>query len=191
MSRRRFIGLAAVLALPLLSSAYSLDAERPRPSALKNAYHIHLQSAWPQLAGGAPGCVNGGEEALDGTLTLGPSGLYTGTFNRHTRLLFCGVHGAAAGDACELVLQGEGTVAATADVVADGTSPSRRSARLQWVPSQGNTATVTGACPAAFKEAVEEMYLSVRHGVELPLTVAGSGLRSERLEDYAWIVSVD
>ncbi|MFL5516733.1 MAG: hypothetical protein ACJ8DJ_11290, partial [Gemmatimonadales bacterium] len=30
-----------------------------------------------------------------------------------------------------------------------------------------------------------------RHGAEIPLTTAGTGPRTERLENYAWIVELD
>jgi hypothetical protein len=193
MSRRRWLGLAGALALTALGSSafHRAGPELPRPAALKSSYGIHLKSAWPQLAGGPGGCINGGEETVDGTLTLTGEGSYRGTFDRHTRLLFCGAHGPGAAESCALTLVGDGKVSASAVVVADETSPSGRSARLSWVPSAGHQATVTGACPARFKQAVEAMYLSVHHGVELPLTEAGSGPLSDRLENYAWIVNVE
>lgn len=98
MSRRRSMGPAAALALTVLSLTAFLGSGPgvARPAALKSAYAIHLQSAWPQLAG-AGGCVNGGEETLDGILMLDGTGSYGGTFHRHTRLLFCGAHGPGAG----------------------------------------------------------------------------------------------
>jgi hypothetical protein len=64
-------------------------------------------------------------------------------------------------------------------------------ARLFWVPSPGHRATVTGACPAPFKEAVEAMYLNVHHGVELPLTEVGSAPLTEQLQGYPWSVEVE
>lgn len=206
MSRRRSHGPAIALALMALSSpalvaqsvapATALALREatpslPRPTLLKSAYRIHLRSTWPQLAAGPAGCMNGGEETLDGTLTLGADGSYIGTFERHTQLLFCGAHGPGSGEGCQLTLEGAGRVQVSAVVMSDDTSPSGRSARLLWVPAPDHGATVTGACPARFKQAVETMYLSAVHGVELPLTAAGSGPRTEELQGYAWTVNVE
>jgi hypothetical protein len=49
---------------------------------------------------------------------------------------------------------------------------------------------VRGACSADFKRSIEEMYLSVTHGVELAVPAEGAGKRTERLEDYAWTAEV-
>jgi hypothetical protein len=35
------------------------------------------------------------------------------------------------------------------------------------------------------------MYLSTRHGAEIPLTTADAGPRTERLENYAWAVELN
>ena len=210
MSRRRSLGLAGALALTAFASPSSLGAQsaasadprttalalnerpvRPRPATLKTTYRIHLRSTWPQLASGSEGCFNGGEETLDGTLAANADGTYGGTFTRRTRLLFCGAHGSDGAESCQLTLRGEGQVNVSADVMADDSSPSGRVARLVWVPTPDHRASVTGACPAPFKEAVEAMYLNARHSVELPLIEAGAPPMSRRLEDYAWTVEMN
>jgi hypothetical protein len=209
MSRRRSLGLAGALALTAFASpslraqsAAQADAHattlalgdhpvRPRPATLKSTYRIHLQSTWPQLAGGSEGCLNGGEERLDGTLVANGDGTYGGTFTRTTRLLFCGAHGSDGAESCRLTLQGAGKVSVSAVVLADDSSPFGRVARLVWVPNPDHRASVTGSCPAPFKEAVEAMYLNVRHSVELPLIEAGAGPMTRRLEDYAWTVEMN
>ena len=209
MSRRRSLGLAGALALTAFASL-SLRAQssapadarstalalnglpvRPRPAALKPTYRIHLRSTWPQLAGGSKGCFNGGEETLDGTLAANADGTYSGTFARRTRLLFCGAHGSDGAESCQLTLQGEGQVSVSAVVMADDSSPSGRVARLVWVPTPDHQASVSGACPTPFKEAVEAMYLNTHHSVELPLIEAGAPPMTQRLEDYAWTVEMN
>jgi hypothetical protein len=209
MSRRRSLGLAGALALTALALP-SLRAQstatmgdhptalalgdhpvRPKPAILKATYRIHLQSAWPQLAGASKACVNGGGETLDGTLSENSDGTYSGTFARRTRLLFCGAHGSDGAEACQLTLQGEGQVNVSAVVMADDSSPSGRAARLVWVPAPDHRASVTGACPTPFKEAVEAMYLNTRHSVELPLIEAGAVPLRRQLTDYAWTVEMN
>jgi len=76
-------------------------------------------------------------------------------------------------------------------VVPDETSPSGSALRLSWRPLPGHGATVRGACSADFKQSVEEMYLSVSHGVELAVPAAGAERRKERLENYAWTAKVE
>jgi hypothetical protein len=105
-------------------------------------------------------------------------------------ILFCGAHG-AGGDACAIVLEGNGEVAMTGVVVPDETSPSGRALRVWWRPSLTHRAAVRGACSADFKGAVEDMYLSVRHGAEFPVPEAGTGKHTERLENYAWTVEIE
>lgn len=209
MSRRRSLGLAGALALTAFASL-SLRAQsapladahttalalgnrpiRPWPATLKTTYRIRLRSAWPQLASGSEGCFNGGEETLDGTLAANTDGTYSGTFTRRTRLLFCGAHGSDSAGSCELTLRGEGQVSVSAVVMADDSSPSGRVARLVWVPAPDHRASVTGACPAPFKEAVEAMYLNAHHSVELPLIEAGAAPMTRRLEDYAWTMEIN
>ena len=165
-------------------------AAPPAMRALKPSYRIRLTSTWPQETGPA-GCLNGGEETVEGTLARTADGGYAGSFTRRTHLLFCGAHGRAQGapaERCALTLEGQGDVRMTGEVVADETSPSGRSARVMWTPEDSGRVAVTGACPAAFKEAVAAMYRTTRHGVEFPLTTMGEGPHSERLENYAWRV---
>lgn len=193
MSRRRSLGLAGALALTAfaVTTVFALGDRpaRPRPAALKNEYRIHLQSTWPQLPGGSADCFNGGEETLDGTLVANADGTYGGTFERHTRLLFCGAHGPAA-QSCALTLKGEGAVVMTGVVTDDDLSASGRSLRVEWTPAPANQAVVSSVCPTAFKNALERMYLTTRHAVEFPLTT-GEGRRTERLENYAWRVELE
>jgi hypothetical protein len=200
---RRYFGAASAIAfasliLPAGAAQSALEparvsfAARPTtPAALKSAYHVRLTSTWPQEASGD--CRNGGEETLDGTLTRNADGTYSGSLARSTRLLFCGAHGAegTAGESCALTLDGKGRVTASGVVVDDETSPSGWSVRIEWTPVPGHAAVVTGACPAAFKDALRGMYLTTRHGAEIPLTTAGAGPRTERLENYAWTVELD
>jgi hypothetical protein len=170
------------------SMAYSGAAALPH-AALTSAYHLKLESAWPQAAAVGETCRNGGDEIVEGTLRRGLDGVYRGSFDRRTLILFCGAHG-ARGEACEMVLQGDGKVAMTGHVVPDETSASGSSLRLFWRPSPAHGATVRGACSADFKRSVETMYLTVTHGVELPLPAAGVGKLRERLENYAWTAEV-
>jgi hypothetical protein len=168
------------------SMAHS-DAATPPHVAPASAYHLRLESAWPQAAAADEACRNGGDEVVEGTLARGVDGVYRGSFDRRTLILFCGAHG-AGGEACELALEGEGKVAMTGYVLPDETSPSGSALRLSWRPSPGHGATVRGPCSAGFKRSVEEMYLSVAHAVEFGMPVAGK--RRERLEGYAWTVEV-
>jgi hypothetical protein len=205
MYRRRHFGAAAALGIAAMipsagAGQSALEPARaslafaktaPAPAALKTAYHVRLISTWPQEAAGD--CRNGGEETLEGTLTRNTDGTYSGSFARNTRLLFCGAHGAegAAAQSCALTLQGEGRVTANGVVMEDESSPSGRSVRVEWTPAPGHSAEVMGACPAAFKDALRGMYLTTRHAAEIPLTPAGAGPRTERLENYAWTVEID
>ncbi|HEX6107307.1 MAG TPA: hypothetical protein VFZ26_17095 [Gemmatimonadales bacterium] len=189
---------AAAFAL-LLAAAPSVSAQaiafgepppiRALPDQLAGRYHVRLTSAWPQLPAGA-GCVNGGVETVEGTLTRTGRSDYFGTLTRKTRLLFCGAHG-AVGEPCALVLDGEGDVTMRGTLVADEHSPNGRALRVTWTPGAEHAARVTGACDPEFKEKVERMYLSVRHGAEFALPDAGTAPRRERLENYAWTVEVE
>jgi hypothetical protein len=162
---------------------------RSRPDALAERYHIRLTSAWPQLPAG-DGCENGGTEIVQGTLTRTGAGDYSGTLTRKTRLLFCGAHG-PAGHGCALALEGEGGVVMRGMVLPDERSPTGRVLRVAWVPAAAHAARVNGACGEDFKKGVERMYLTARHGVEFALPNAGAAPRTERLEDYAWVVEVE
>jgi hypothetical protein len=168
-------------------------AGAPASAALKPAYHVRLTSTWPQ-ENGEGGCRNGGEELVEGTLTRSRDGTFSGILNRRTALLFCGAHGQQAGvgaSSCSITLAGDGRVRADGVVMTDEQSPSGRSLRLTWIPGPDHRATVTGACADGFKRAVRAMYLGTVHAAEFPLTSAGAGPRTERLENYAWRVELD
>ena len=206
MHYRTITPLAAALALagltPMAGRAQSepgsrtialTDGVMPARPALKPVYHVRLTSTWPQEAA-AGGCRNGGEETIEGTLAREADGTYTGTFARRTELLFCGAHGGrydAETAACELALTGRGDVSATGVVRDDEASPSGQEVRLVWTPAPAHAASVRGACAPAFKQAMKQMYLSTPHAVEFPLTPAGAGPRTERLENYAWKVELE
>jgi hypothetical protein len=190
---------AAGQAPPTIRStlAFASESTPAESRALKASYHVRLISNWPQEAGPG-GCLNGGDEVVEGTLAREADGTYAGTFIRRTRLLFCGAHGMARGDStaaatgsCALTLDGEGRVSMTGVVVDDETSPSGRSARVVWVPAEGSDASVTGVCGAAFKDALAGMYRTSPHGAEFPLTTVGQGPRTEQLENYAWKVELE
>lgn len=184
------LALTAVTAAPLAAQEIApAEAASPGSPVLASAYHLTLTSAWPQITGGLVGCRNGGHETVEGTLIRKADGVYRGVPERRTVLLFCGAHG-GHGAACELVLEGEGTVAMTGRVVADATSPSGQALRVSWTPAPTHAVGVRGACSAEFKRAVETMYLSATHGAEFAVPAAGAGARRERLEHYAWIVEV-
>jgi hypothetical protein len=170
------------------SIAYS-DAAAPPRVTLASVYHLRLESDWPQAAGAQEACRNGGDEIVEGMLQRGVDGVYRGSLDRRTLILFCGAHG-ASGEDCEMMLEGDGKVAMTGYVVPDETSPSGSALRLSWRPSPNHGASVRGACSADFKRSIEEMYLSVTHGVELAVPAEGAGKRTERLEDYAWTAEV-
>jgi hypothetical protein len=195
--KQRMLGLTSGVALTILltapaaTQAIAFD-DRPAPwagAALANRYHLSLKSVWPQLGGEPSECRNGGDEMVRGLVTRQRDGSYQGILDRSTLLFFCGSHG-TSGKKCELVLEGDGAVAVHGVVVADDSSPSGSALWLSWTPAAGHAAEVQGACSADFKRSAREMYLSVRHGVEFALPVAGKGLR-ERLEDYAWTVEVE
>lgn len=208
MPRRTIPPLAAALALagltPISAAAQRsaapttialllADSAAPGRPALKSSYHVRLTSTWPQETTPA-GCRNGGEESIEGTLVRRADGAYAGTFTRRTELLFCGAHGGrqdASAAGCALALVGRGDVDATGRVREDEGSPSGQEVRLVWTPVPGHAAAVSGACAPAFKEAVRRMYLATPHAAEFPLTAAGAGPRTERLENYAWTVELE
>ena len=183
------LGLSALTAAPAAAQTIvHSDAAAPPRVALPDAYRLRLESAWPQ-ATADQACRNGGDEIVEGLLQRGADGVYRGSLERRTLILFCGAH-AASGRPCELALEGDGTVATTGHVVPDETSPSGSALRLSWRPSDTHAAIVRGACSAQFKRAVKGMYLSAVHGVELAVPAAGQGKRVERLENYAWTAEV-
>ena len=195
MLSRRILRLLMPLSITVLtagpaasqSMAYGGAAAPPRVT-LASAYHLRLESAWPQAAVGEA-CRNGGDEVVEGVLQRGVDGVYRGSLDRRTLILFCGAHG-AGGEACELVLEGDGKVGMTGYAVPDETSPSGSALRLSWRPSPAHRASVRGACSADFKRSVEEMYLTVTHGVELAVPGMGEGKWTGRLENYAWTAEV-
>lgn len=195
MMKQRMLGPTSAVALTMLLTAPAAtqaiayrELPAPRPvAALADAYHLSLKSAWPQLA--ADGCRNGGDELVRGMVNRKADGTYEGTLDRSTLLFFCGTH-SASGESCELVLEGDGPVAVQGVVVPDDASPSGSALRLSWTPTADHAAEVQGTCAVDFKRSAREMYLSVRHGVEFVLPVAGKGLR-EQLENYGWTVEVE
>jgi hypothetical protein len=198
MTMRRTLGLLSGLVLTIFAAvpaaaqviAYREAGSPGRAAMLADAYHLRLRSAWPQLGRADEACANGGSEIIEGALSRRPDGTYQGSLDRRTVLLFCGAHG-AQGEACELVLEGDGTVLMTGVVMPDDASPSGHSLRATWLPSRTHGVAVRGACSADFKRSVEQMYLSVPHGAEFALPVDGEGKRMERLENYAWVVEIE
>lgn len=185
------LGLAS--AGPVRTAVALANAPSPLSASLSSSYRVRLTSTWPQQAA-AGDCRNGGEEVLEGTLMRSPDGTYAGTFTRRTELLFCGAHrpiSGATAAACALTLSGRGSVDVIGVVTSDASSPSGRGVQLTWVPVAGHEVTVTGACAPAFKSAMQAMYLTTPHAAEFALTTAGTGPRSERLEDYAWKVELE
>lgn len=165
---------------------HSIDA----PSPLRPAYQLRLVSDWPQLTGGGLGCVNGGQEVLEGTLTQTGDASYAGRFKRKATIRFCGAH-AGATEMCSLILTADGTVAARGMVAVtrgDWTSPP---IELRWTTPEGaSEAVVTGDCAPEFNEKVKRLYLSASHAVEFTLPPAGEARRTVALDDYGWIVDV-
>lgn len=175
--------------------AYSASAEplierAIRAALLRPSYRMRLVSDWPQLSGGGLGCVNGGQEVLEGTLTQTAEATYAGKFQRRATIRFCGAH-AGATEMCALTLTAEGTVAASGTVAltrGDWTSPA---IEFRWsTPDGASDAMVEGDCSAEFNEKVKQLYLSASHALEFTLPPAGEGRRTMALDDYGWIVDV-
>lgn len=177
---------------PATSPNAGAKVERASPesaaSVMAGRYRVHLTSTWPQLTG-ADGCVNGGDESLDGVLERAVDGTYSGTLIRSSRITFCGPHGAETGS-CNLTLKGEGPVQAT--VAATGASDGNgRRSWLTWAPvASGSRASVVGDCGGHFDHALETMYLTVSHGVELVLPYEHAEASQQRIEDYGWLAEV-
>ncbi|MBK6422998.1 MAG: hypothetical protein IPI38_09665 [Gemmatimonadetes bacterium] len=188
-----FLAQPLVTAAPLAAQAeVALAAPYPlspspgdtRP-AVRAIWGVRLTSDWPQYVSGAE-CVNGGSETLTGTLIRDAAGGFRGLLERSAVIRFCGQHGQAA-TACTLTLTSTGVVEAVAREQRDG---AETWLALSWAaPEGGAEAQVTGSCPAAFQAAVERLYLSVGHTLEVPLT-AGGGAQVVRLEDYGWIAEL-
>lgn len=179
---------AAELALGPLS-ATAVGHESRSGTGLASVYTLSLVSDWPQLSAGN-GCFNGGQEALNGTLTRTASGSYTGQLERRATILFCGVHSGTA-SACALTLTSRGMVEARGDLlphVADGSAPV---VELTWAAAEGaSEVAIQGDCSSSFNESLRRMYLGVTHALEFPLPLAGEGALTVRLEDYGWTVEV-
>jgi hypothetical protein len=159
-------------------------------AALKPSYRIHLASEWPQFSSVDGGCINGGEEVLDGTVELTSGGNYLGTLERRATIRFCGAHGTAR-EACSLTLRSTGPVAARGEVHPFTSGWTNPVVELQWsTTGEGNGVAVEGNCPAAFNDALQRMYLGVTHVLEFSLPVVGDSARTERLDDYGWTVEV-
>jgi hypothetical protein len=157
---------------------------------LKPLYQLRLVSDWPQLSGGGLGCVNGGQEVLEGRLVQRSDGGYAGQLIRKATIRFCGVHGAAQ-EACALTLTSEGTVSARGEVFPAGAGWTTPEIELRWQAMEGAAdAVVEGDCTSGFSESVRRMYLGASHSLEFPLPLAGEGRRTTRLDDYGWIVDV-
>ncbi len=152
--------------------------------APRAAWGVRLVSDWPQYVSGA-GCVNGGSEVLTGTLARDASGGFRGLLERSAVIRFCGQHGQAA-TACTLTLTSTGVVEAVAREQRQG---GEAWLAVSWAaPEGGGEAHVTGNCPVAFQAAVERLYLSVAHTLEVPLT--GAAGQPMHLEDYGWIAEL-
>lgn len=187
------LALSTFSAAPAAAQAIAYREALPPglETALPDVYRLRLTSAWPQSSSVvAEECRNGGDEVVEGTLTRSADGAYHGSLHRRTLILFCGAHG-ADGEACQLVLEGDGKVAMSGVLVPDETSSSGRALRVSWRPSPTHGAMVRGACSADFKRSIEEMYLSVAHGAEFAIPQPGAGRRVERLENYAWEVEIE
>jgi hypothetical protein len=199
MKRQVFYWLAGALVLggsivsfsaPRQLTRADIAHRRPAPTRLASSYHLRLTSSWPRWDGAPAGCADGGIETVEGILHRAGGGRYSGNFTRRTRLLFCGSHGSEAG-ICELTLVGSGKVAMLGAVVPDESSPSGSSAQLSWVPAGDHEATVEGPCAEGFKHAVERMYLTVRHGAEVPLPAVGAASIKRQLENYAYVAEIE
>jgi hypothetical protein len=157
---------------------------------LKPQYQLRLMSDWPQLSGGGLGCVNGGQEVLEGRLVQRSDGGYAGQLVRKATIRFCGAHGPAQ-EACALTLTSEGTVRARGEVFSTAVGWTTPEVELRWQAIEGaSDAVVEGDCTSEFSESVRRMYLGASHSLEFPLPLAGEGRRTTRLDDYGWIVDV-
>lgn len=181
-----FVAGFMLAAVPLAAQAeVAFAPPAPAATAPRAAWGVRLVSDWPQYVSGAE-CVNGGGETLAGSLARDASGEFHGFLERTATIRFCGQHGQAA-TACTLTLASTGLVEAVAREQRQG---GEAWLALSWAaPASGATAEVTGNCPEAFEAAVERLYLSVAHAVEVPLPSA-DGAHVIRLEDYGWIVEL-
>ncbi|HXI21992.1 MAG TPA: hypothetical protein VNH46_12940 [Gemmatimonadales bacterium] len=187
--------LAAQGSLTLAAGAGDPSPERLVQRAVFDAelepyYQVRLVSDWPQLSNGGLGCVNGGQEVLEGTLTRASDGGYEGTLRRTATIRFCGVHGGAR-EACALTLTSAGTVKAEGRVTPTAAGWADPELALTWfAPAGASDVVVEGDCDAGFNASLRRLYLGVAHSIEFPLPAAGTGRRVTRLDDYGWIVEV-
>lgn len=152
-------------------SAQSLATGEPpavaaRWVALRPAYQVRLESAWPAPPGESETCNNRASETLVGTLKrVGPD-RYEGHFARRTRLGFCGTHGPAI-ERCAAVLHGKGEVTAVGRI---GPGEGGPQLSLVWQPVPETTRIrVEGSCAPRFTAALEAMYRTAIHSVDFPV----------------------
>lgn len=184
------IVVVTTLLLTGRGSAQALPSGEPptvaaRWVALRPAYHVRLESAWPAPAGETETCNNRAFETLVGTLRrVGPD-RYEGRFARRTRLGFCGTHGPAI-ERCGAVLQGEGEVAAVGRIVPDRRGPQLS---LVWQPVPETTRIrVDGSCAPRFTAALGEMYRTAIHSVDF--AVPSESPQKVVLDDYGRMLEI-
>lgn len=186
LAAQQHLALAAAPRGAMLPVAERANSE----TSLRPAYRLRLVSDWPQLSAGGLGCVNGGQEVLEGTLTQTGGTSYAGQFKRKATIRFCGAH-AGATELCSLTLTAEGTVAARGTVAVargDWTSPA---IEFRWTtPDGASDVVVSGDCTAEFNEKVKRLYLSASHALEFTLPSASAPRQTTSLDDYGWIVDV-
>jgi hypothetical protein len=172
------------------SAALSIVEHAIGAALLRPSYRMRLISDWPQLTAGGLGCVNGGQEVLEGTLAQTGDRSYAGRFRRRATIRFCGAH-AGATELCTLTLTSDGIVAARGTVAIVPGEWSDPAIELRWTtPDGASDATVEGNCTAEFNEKVKQLYLSASHALEFTLPPAGEPRRTMSLDDYGWIVDV-
>jgi hypothetical protein len=180
----------AALALTSGPDRYQLEDGTGPGGGIASTYTISLISDWPQRSIGGDGCVNGGEEALSGTLVRTAVGRYAGQLERLATIRFCGSHGVAR-TACTLTLTSRGPVEAEGYVLPNGGEAIPPVLELRWAATEGTSAvTIDGDCGALFNESLRRLYLGVAHTIEFPLPLDGEAARTVRLDDYGWIVEV-
>jgi len=155
---------------------------------VESVYRLRLTSAWPELRL-SPGCVNGGEEVLSGSLHWVSPGRYLGDLNRQTTIRFCGAHGSVA-DACSATLTGSGTVLAEGTVLASSGNRAGNLVELRWTPDSTTVATLSGDCPEDFGDQLRKLYATATHSVELVLPAGDRRPERQRVEDYGWVVEI-
>ena len=183
--RLLFLLASAIVTSPLPAQG-ALLARADAP--VETLYHLRLTSAWPELRL-SPECVNGGEEALSGSLHWVSSGRYRGELNRQTTIRFCGAHGSVA-DACSATLTGSGTVMAEGTVLGPSDRRDGNLVELRWSPDSTTVASLSGDCPQDFGEALRKLYATATHSIELVLPAGGQRPEKQQVEDYGWVVEI-